>query len=85
MGTVVRNKFGLAVQAIKDVTGHDILCEDNSTLRSLLAMRKPYTDPVNFLQVEVLRRVREDPDDEDMKDCLLLTVNGIASGMRNTG
>jgi phosphoenolpyruvate carboxylase len=85
MGERVRSKYEMAVEGVKAVSGHSILCEDSSTLRSLLVMRKPYTDPVNFLQVEVLRRVREQPDDEDLKDCLLLTVNGIAAGMRNTG
>lgn len=51
MGAVVREKYGLAVEGIKAVSGRHILCEDSSTLRSLLAMRKPYTDPINFLQV----------------------------------
>ena len=81
----MRKKYGMAVDGVKTISGHSVLCEKSSTLRSLLEMRKPYTDPVNFLQVEVLRRVREKPDDDTMKDCLLLTVNGIASGMRNTG
>ena len=85
MGELVRTKYQAAVDGIKAVSGHSVLCEDSSTLRSLLVMRKPYTDPVNFLQVEVLRRVRENADDEELKDCLLLTVNGIAAGMRNTG
>lgn len=82
---MVRGKYDLAVKGLLQVTDHSQLCEDNSTLRALLVMRQPYTDPVNFLQVEVLRRVREGPADEDMNDCLLLTVNGIAAGMRNTG
>jgi phosphoenolpyruvate carboxylase len=81
----VREKYNLAVDGVKAITGHRILCEDSSTLRSLLLMRKPYLDPINLLQVEVLRCVREKPDDESLKDCLLLTVNGIAAGMRNTG
>jgi phosphoenolpyruvate carboxylase len=84
-----------------------VLCEDSTTLRSLLTMRQPYTAPVNFMQVEVIRRVRSaaqaataaaqgDAQKEvvalvdgaplaDWQDCLLLTVNGIAAGMRNTG
>lgn len=99
-----------------------ILCEDSSTLRSLLTMRQSYTAPVNFMQVEVIRRVRQaaaaaasaggnntssspprspratfetaaqgkDAAGDgmgvaDWQDCLLLTVNGIAAGMRNTG
>lgn len=85
VGELVRSKYGLAVEGIKNISSHTLLCEDSPTLRSLLVMRSPYTDPVNFVQVEVLRRVREKPADEELKDCLLLTVNGIAAGMRNTG
>jgi phosphoenolpyruvate carboxylase len=81
----VRGKYELTVEQIKQLTGHRELCEDSSTLRSMLSTRDPYTLPVNFLQVEILRRVRTSPDDEAMNDCLLLTVNGISAGMRNTG
>jgi phosphoenolpyruvate carboxylase len=85
VGKLVRDKYNLAVDGILAVTGQRILCEASSTLRSLLLMRKPYLDPINLLQVDILQRVREKPDDEALRDCLLLTINGIAAGMRNTG
>jgi phosphoenolpyruvate carboxylase len=42
-------------------------------------------DPINVMQVEILRRLRLDPDNQRLRDALLLTINGIAAGMRNTG
>ena len=67
------------------LTGHHHLGQTNEMLRHLIDMRNPYIDPVNTLQVEILRRLREDPDDSQLRDALMVTINGIASGMRNTG
>lgn len=67
------------------MTGHDKLLANNHTLKQLLAMRNPYIDPINILQVEVLRRLRTDPESARLRDALLVSINGIAAGMRNTG
>ena len=53
-------------------------------------LRNPYVDPLNYLQVEMLRRLRALPDAdgagaEPFREVLLLTINGIAAGLRNTG
>ncbi|MCZ7536019.1 MAG: phosphoenolpyruvate carboxylase [Acidimicrobiia bacterium] len=51
--------------------------------------RNPYVDPLNFIQVALLRRLRalspDDPAYNDVLDAVLITVNGIAAGMKNTG
>lgn len=54
-------------------------------LRHLIDMRNPYIDPINVLQTEVLRRLRQDPKSAKLRDALLITINGISAGMRNTG
>jgi phosphoenolpyruvate carboxylase len=53
-------------------------------------LRNPYVDPLNYLQVEMLRRLRALPDPEgttaaDYREVIVLTINGIAAGLRNTG
>jgi len=48
-------------------------------------VRNPYVDPINLVQVELLHRLRSSGDDERLRDALLVTVNGVAAGMRNTG
>jgi len=48
-------------------------------------VRNPYIDPINLVQTEILCRLRKSPDDTRLLDAMLLTVNGIAAGMRNTG
>ncbi len=68
---------------IKRVTGHRKLLEENEPLRRSIQLRNPYVDPMSFLQVELLRRKRT--GDERCDRPLLLTLNGIAAGMRNTG
>ena len=57
---------------------------DNEARRRSIAVRNPYVDPLNVLQAELLRQVRA-AHTEDLEDALLITVNGIAQGMRNTG
>jgi phosphoenolpyruvate carboxylase len=52
--------------------------------------RNPYVDPLNYLQVEMLRRLRalpdpESPQAEAYRNVIILTINGIAAGLRNTG
>ena len=53
-------------------------------------LRNPYVDPLNYLQVEMLRRLRALPDPEgheaaQHREVVVLTINGIAAGLRNTG
>ena len=67
------------------VTGNTRLCANNPALRRLLVMRRPHIDPINILQVEILRRLRQQPDDQSLRDALLISINGVSAGMRNTG
>ena len=58
-------------------------------LQRSIAVRNPYVDPMSYLQVELLARNREGglskKDEEKLLYAILLTINGIAAGMRNTG
>ena len=77
-----------AVEAVLQVTGHDTLLSGNPVLRRSIDVRNPYVDPINLVQVELLRRLRtgdSSAEDRALRDALLLTVNGVAAGMRNTG
>lgn len=67
------------------IADHGRLCENNTTLRHLIEMRNPYIDPINILQVEILRRLRQDPENSQLKEALMITMHGIAAGMKNSG
>ena len=85
LGAALRASLEATITNVLKVTGHARLGENNKVLRRLIEMRSPYIDTVNLLQAEILRRVREAPDNAELKDGLLLTINAVASGMRNTG
>lgn len=84
LGEQLRERQRAAVRAVQESLGHDELLADNPETRHSLAVRNPYVDPLNLLQAELLRRGRESPDPA-LQDALLVTINGIAAGMRNTG
>ena len=71
--------------AILAVTGRTSLLDDNPVLRRSIDVRNPYVDPINLVQVELLRRLRAAEGDAALRDAFMVTVNGIAAGMRNTG
>ena len=94
LGCELRARLTRAANAVLEITGHARLLEENPVLRRSIDVRNPYVDPINIIQVELLRRLRqlgpkgaasEDPDVVQLRGALLVTINGVAAGMRNTG
>ncbi|WJZ80284.1 hypothetical protein VitviT2T_000217 [Vitis vinifera] len=85
LGADLRRELLTTGKFVLVVTGHDKLSQNNRSLRRLIESRLPFLNPMNMLQVEILRRLRRDDDNNKLRDALLITINGIAAGMRNTG
>ncbi len=77
-----------AIERVEETQGAPLLA-DQPTLARALKLRNPYVDPLNHLQVELLRRYRNQPEDhperEGLERALLLSILGIAAGLRNAG
>ena len=72
-------------QAILDIVGGGELLATTPWFQRSIEARNPYIDPLNLIQIEFMRRRRQQPDDESIRDLLRLCVQGIAAGMRTTG
>ena len=81
----VRAEHALTVERLLAVTGDRALLDREPTLRTTLEIRENYLEPLHHLQIELLGRYRRGEDDPKLERALLLTINGIAAGMRNTG
>jgi phosphoenolpyruvate carboxylase len=67
------------------ITQQSTLLEDNPTLERSIRNRFPYLDPLNHLQIELLRRYRAGDTDIRTRRAIHLTINGLAAGLRNSG
>jgi phosphoenolpyruvate carboxylase len=91
LGNELRARLQQAIGVVLDITDHRQLLDNNPVLRRSIDVRNPYVDPINLVQVELLRRLRASRDHSMAEDevrlrrALLVTINGIAAGMRNTG
>lgn len=91
IGSDLRQRLDQASASVLEASGRSFHIEGNDALRSAMAIRNRYIDPLNVLQAEVLSRLRYDTaetsekDKQLLHDTLMLTINGVAAGMRNTG
>jgi phosphoenolpyruvate carboxylase len=93
LGETVREQAGEGIdaefrrtrQALLAITDQRELLAANPVLARALRDRLPYLDPLNHLQLELLRRHRGGSSDPRIRRALHLTINGIASGLRNSG
>lgn len=83
-------EFERSVSWILRITGQRELLDNDPTLQRSVQRRNPYVDPLNFIQVGLLRKLRHLPEQESataqkLRHAIFLTINGIASGLKNTG
>lgn len=87
LGENLRNQLQADIQTVLSLSHRNELMSDLPWIAESIALRNIYTDPLNLLQVELLHRFRENPDhpNPDVEQALMITITGIAAGMRNTG
>jgi len=81
----LKDEWRRSIAGLKSITGQAELLDLNPLLKRSIRNRFPYIDPLNHLQVELLRRYRAGETDERVQRGIHLTINGIAAGLRNSG
>jgi phosphoenolpyruvate carboxylase len=87
--TRISEEHAACVDALLLLTGNENLLDDSPVLQRSIRLRNPYVDPLSYVQVTLLRRLRAlpegSPDRENALNTLLLSISGVSSGMLNTG
>ncbi|MGP4081140.1 phosphoenolpyruvate carboxylase [Pseudalkalibacillus sp. R45] len=84
--TDIVEEYEKTKQVLLQITGDRELLDQQPTIQESVKLRNPYVDPLNFLQVELIKELREkDTENEETLTEVLLTISGIAAGLRNTG
>ncbi|MFT7661423.1 MAG: phosphoenolpyruvate carboxylase [Gammaproteobacteria bacterium] len=84
LGQELRDKFEVVTETILELTGHEGLVVHEPFVHRGIQVRNPYVDPLNILQVEILSRLRNG-ETGIIEDAMVIAINGISAGMRNTG
>jgi phosphoenolpyruvate carboxylase len=82
---MIAQEHELAIDALELIFGTRERLADNPTLARSIRHRFPYIAPLNYLQVELIRRYRAGKTDEEIREGILMSINGVAAGLRNTG
>ena len=86
LGDRLRERCVTTREALLVALGDEELLEDNPNLKRSIAARNPYVDPINLMQAELLCRLRAGERGESAtEEALMVTIHGVAAGMRNTG
>jgi phosphoenolpyruvate carboxylase len=86
----IRAEYDRTRAVVLAISGHVNLLDEEPITQNAVQLRNPYVDPLNYIQVEMLRRIRALPDAdadeaESIREVIAITINGIAAGLRNTG
>jgi phosphoenolpyruvate carboxylase len=81
----LRAEWHDTIEMLLAITGQQALLEQNPLLARSIRNRFPYLDPLNHIQIELLKRHRSGDSDERVVGAIHLTINGIAAGLRNSG
>ncbi|MEI6290391.1 MAG: phosphoenolpyruvate carboxylase, partial [Chloroflexota bacterium] len=86
---IISQEYDRTVKIVLEISGHQQLMDSEPVTQNAVRLRNPYVDPLNYIQVEMLRRLRSNDLNSSEAECLreavILTINGIASGLKNTG
>lgn len=87
LGVTLRKELQEAISLVQSLSPQKSLLAEQPWIKESISLRNPYTDPLNLLQVELLRRARSEGkrNEGDIDNALMITMTGIAAGMRNTG
>lgn len=86
LGKQLRDQLSKDIKVVLTIANDDHLMEDLPWIAESIALRNVYTDPLNVLQAELLHRSRSLPEpDANVEQALMVTIAGVAAGMRNTG
>lgn len=83
----ITREWEATLQAIRNITGHEKLLTTNAALARSIALRLPYIDPLNLLQIKLISQYRAGKlaENSQITQGIQLTINGISAGLRNTG
>ncbi|HTY49747.1 MAG TPA: phosphoenolpyruvate carboxylase [Steroidobacteraceae bacterium] len=81
----IRGAWNLTHEVLLDITGQSRLLERHPTLSESIQLRLPYIEPLNLLQVELLRRHRAGESDARVREGIQLSINAVATALRNSG
>jgi phosphoenolpyruvate carboxylase len=97
---IIKEEFDRTCKAVLTITGQSVLLDNEQVLKDSIRLRNPYVDPLNYIQVEMIRRLRdlmktmpanpeanapEPPEVQALRRVIDLTINGVSAGLRNTG